>query len=288
MPNLPLANILQPLIDIGDSVMQFFHDSFGLSWGFSIIALTVAVRAVLLPLTLKQFKSMQSLQRLQPQLKEIQAKYKDDRERLSQEMMKFYRKNQVNPLGSCLPLLAQIPVFIALYYLLRTDLRDDICGQTAKPCGEISPGSAEFFFIPDITDTATGIVLIVLLVLYAGTQIISTRVMMVTTDPMQRRLMMLMPLAIVVVAINLPAGLLLYWITTNIWTIGQQLVIKRTVGPITPLPTSAPGATVETGVRKAKAKVGAGGKEKQPTAKQPNAKPPRPPRKRKKRTGRRR
>ena len=98
------------------------------------------VRALLLPLTVKQFKSMQSLQRVAPQLKELQQKYKDDKQRLQQETMKFYQENKVNPFGSCLPLVAQLPVFLALFYMLREDLRLDICGQVAKPCGEVPPG----------------------------------------------------------------------------------------------------------------------------------------------------
>ena len=101
---LVLANIFQPLIDVFDQVILFFHDTVGLSWGLSIIALTVAVRLVLMPLTFKQFKSMARLQQLAPEVKELQEKYKDDKQRLHQEMMKFYRENQVNPLGSCLPL----------------------------------------------------------------------------------------------------------------------------------------------------------------------------------------
>src|SRR3989440_1442448 len=123
------ANVIQPLIDAVDAVLVFFHDNVGLSWGLSIIALTVVVRAALIPLTLKQFKSMQRLQQLQPQIKEIQAKYKDDKQRQNQEMMKFYQENKVNPLGSCLPLVFQLPVFLALFYMLRTDLKRDICGQ---------------------------------------------------------------------------------------------------------------------------------------------------------------
>jgi YidC/Oxa1 family membrane protein insertase len=93
MTTLPIANVVQPLIDVFDSVLVFFHDSVGLSWGFSIIALTICVRAVLVPLTLKQFKSMQGLQRLAPEIKQLQAKYKDDKQRLNQEMMKFYQEN---------------------------------------------------------------------------------------------------------------------------------------------------------------------------------------------------
>jgi YidC/Oxa1 family membrane protein insertase len=129
---LPIANIAQPLIDVFDGVLVFFHDSVGLSWGFSIIALTVVVRAALIPLTLKQFRSMQGLQRLSPQIKELQAKYKDDRQRLNQEMMKFYQENKVNPFGSCLPLVAQLPVFFALFYMLRKDLKIDICGPEER------------------------------------------------------------------------------------------------------------------------------------------------------------
>src|SRR5919205_1401137 len=130
------ANVLQPLIDFFEGILKFFHDTVGLSWGASIIALTVVVRAALVPLTVKQFRSMQALVQLQPQIKELQAKYKDDRQRLNQEMMRFYQENKVNPFGSCLPLVAQLPVFFALFYMLRKDLRVDICGQVAKPCSE--------------------------------------------------------------------------------------------------------------------------------------------------------
>src|ERR671926_598739 len=137
------ANPLQPLIDVFESVILFFHDTVGFGWGLSIVVLTVIVRALLLPLALKQFRSMQSLARHQPELKALQDKYKNDRDRLNQEMMKFYRENKINPLASCLPLLAQIPVFISLFYMLRTDLRHDICPDInpagiahPKPCGE--------------------------------------------------------------------------------------------------------------------------------------------------------
>src|SRR6476661_2433729 len=124
-----LANILQPLIDIFDSVLVFLHDTFGGSWGLSIILLTVLVRLLLLPLTVKQFKSMQSMARLAPQIKELQQKYKDDKQRQQQEMMAFYKEHQVNPFGSCLPLLMQMPVFISLFYMLRKDLKIDICPE---------------------------------------------------------------------------------------------------------------------------------------------------------------
>src|SRR3954453_17927165 len=165
------SNIFQPLIDFFEGFLSFFHDHVGLAWGMSIIALTLLVRAALLPLTLKQFKSMQSLARHQPELKRLQEKYKGDKERLNQEMMKFYRENKINPLASCLPLLAQIPVFISLFYMLRHDLRHDICPAinpagtpNPPPCGE-TPAS-QFLFIPDLTNKATGAVLVTLIVLY--------------------------------------------------------------------------------------------------------------------------
>src|SRR2546423_3247129 len=126
------ANVLQPLIDVAESILKFFHDDVGLSWGWSIVALTLAVRAALVPLTLKQFRSMQALQRLQPEMKKLQAKYKEDKQRLNQEMMKFYQENKVNPLGSCLPLVFQMPVFLALFYMLRRDLRFDICPDVQR------------------------------------------------------------------------------------------------------------------------------------------------------------
>src|SRR6202789_4585644 len=126
---LVTANIFQPLIDVFEALIKFFHNSGGISWGWSIVLLTVAVRAVLVPLTFRQIKSMVRMQALAPQMKEIQAKYKQDKERQSQEMMKFYRENNVNPLGSCLPLILQLPVFISLYYMLRQSLRTDICPE---------------------------------------------------------------------------------------------------------------------------------------------------------------
>ena len=112
------------------------------------------VRAALLPLTFKQFRSMQSLASHAPEMKKLQDRYKGDKERLNQEMMKFYRENKINPFASCLPLLAQLPVFLSLFYMLQDDLRFDICGQTENPCG---PGSrVEFLFITDLTDKVDG------------------------------------------------------------------------------------------------------------------------------------
>ena len=232
---LPIANPVQPLIDVFDHVLVFFHDTVGFSWGFSIIALTIVVRAALIPLTLKQFKSMQALQRLSPEIKALQAKYKDDRQRLNQEMMKFYQENKVNPFGSCLPLVLQLPVFFSLFYMLRKDLKLDICpgivryaaehgtSVTNVACNQVDPGSAKFLFIPDLTAHATGWVLAVLLVLYVGSQLLSSVLMSVTADRNQRFIMIALPFVFVPFIQGFPAGLLVYWITTNFWTVGPAV-----------------------------------------------------------------
>ena len=126
MPSL--ANVIEdafsPLIKLFESIMVFIHAHLvGGSWGLAIVGLTVLIRAVLVPLTYRQLKSMQEMQRLAPQINAIKEKYKDDKQRQQQEIMKFYQENKINPLASCLPLLLQLPVFISLFYMLRTDLK---------------------------------------------------------------------------------------------------------------------------------------------------------------------
>jgi YidC/Oxa1 family membrane protein insertase len=253
---LPAANILQPLINIANAVLQFFHDNAGLSWGMSIIALTICTRALLIPLTYKQLKGMRAMQALQPQIKALQEKYKNDKQRMQQEMMRFYKENKVNPLASCIPLLAQLPVFITLFYVLRHELPPDMgCPQA----GHCAAYGAEFFFIKDLTAKATGAELIVLLVLYVGTQLASGFFMSVTADKSQRTMMFVLPLIFVPFILNFPAGLILYWITTNIWTIGQGLAVQRLI-PVPVVATPEGAAAIQ--------------------AAKP---PPRPPRKKKKR-----
>ena len=233
------ANVLQPLIDFFEAFLLFFHDTVGMGWGASIVALTVVVRAALLPLTLKQFRSMQNMVKFQPEIKRLQERYKGDRERLNQEMMKFYRENKVNPFASCLPLVAQLPVFVSLFYMLQDDLRLDICPQVnppgttdPQPCGQ--GGAAEFLFIPDLTDNATGGVLITLIVLYVGSQLLSTVLMSTATDRTQRIIFLALPFVFVIFIISFPAGLLVYWITTNFWTIVQQTIVRKRLGPMRP------------------------------------------------------
>ena len=229
--------VISQLEDVADAVLKFFHDDVGLSWGLAIVALTFTTRAAILPLSVKQIRSMRALQAYQPQIKEIQEKYKDDRQRLQRELMSFYQTNKINPLASCIPLILQIPVFIALYQLLRNDtFKSDITGcpapfdtDTFQQCLDANP--VPFGFIPNLVDPATGGVLVVLIVLFIVTQLGAGMVMAATADRQQRILMFALPLIIVPFIINFPSALVVYWISTNVWTLGQQLVVKRVLPP---------------------------------------------------------
>jgi len=328
----PLANVIEdafsPLITLFEEIMVFIHDNLvGGSWGFAIVGLTVLIRAVLVPLTFRQLKSMQEMQRLAPQINALKEKYKEDKQRQQQELMKFYQEHKINPLASCLPLLLQLPVFISLFYMLRTDLKKHICGSQLvgrynelhasasnhvaavgklpskfiehTSCDAVAHHSAKFLFLPDITNKATGIDLVILIVLYVGSQVASTLIATATADPNQRRMMLLLPVVFVVILYRYPAGLLVYWITTNLWTIGQQFLIRRHMGtppqadatasqsngkPTRSLKEAIAGAAGGGGARGA----GAGGAKPATVPPTPAAAPPRPPRKKKKRSGRRR
>jgi len=279
------ANIFQPLIDVFQSVVEFFHNSVGVSWGWSIVLLTISVRLLLVPLMLKQFHSMQAMQAHMPELKALQAKYKEDKQRQQQEVMKFYQENKINPLASCLPLVAQIPVFISLFYMLRKNLRPDICpavqttGRAQYLAGHPHTTSAalkamtfpcnghdgsSFLFVHDLTNQATGITLIVLLVLYVATQM-GTQVIMAqpTMDQNTRRLMMFLPLIFLAFVYRFPAGVLVYWVTTNSWMLLQQAAFKyriRRLQPLTPVgPTSLVGGNGKGGSDVDYAALGNGG-----------------------------
>jgi len=203
-------------------VIVFFHDSVGLGWGPAIVALTFVTRIAIIPLSIKQIRSMRALQAYAPQMKEINEKYKDDPQRKQREMMAFYKENQINPLASCFPLLLQLPVFLALFYLLQSDeFQDQVLAS--PPEG--------WLFIPDLTEKATGAVLITLIVIYIVTQLGAGLVMAASADRTQRMIMFGLPLIIVPFIINFPAGLIVYWITTNVWTVGQQYVVKKVAPP---------------------------------------------------------
>lgn len=225
---IPVAHILQPLIDAAEAVILFLHDDVGLTWGLAIVGLTFITRLLILPLSLKQINSMRHLQQHAPELKALQEKYKGDKERLQREMMSFYKENQINPLASCWPLLLQLPVFFALFELLRSQaFKDDVLAE--PPVG--------FLFVDNLTEKATGVELVALLVLFIVTQmgaglVMSSRVQ----DRNQRLIMFGLPFLFSPFIATVPAGLGVYWISTNVWTLGQQWVVM-TFWPPPPLPT---------------------------------------------------
>jgi YidC/Oxa1 family membrane protein insertase len=228
-----LFSILQPLEDVMKSILDFFHSNIGLPWAWSIVALTILVRIVLVPLTVRQIHSMQSLQAHAPEMKAIQQKYKGDRAKLNEELMKFYKENHINPAASCLPLLAQFPVFIALYFTLKHGTKH-ITGSWLH-------------IVPNISAKATshwsGFLL---LAIYGGSQVASTYFMGATMDKTQRRIMMFLPIIFITFVAQFPMGLILYWMTTNLWTVGQGLITRRLV----PKPNALTAATASTGPKR--------------------------------------
>jgi YidC/Oxa1 family membrane protein insertase len=215
--------ILEPIERPLRVILEWFHTAVGLPWAWAIIALTLLVRLVILPLTIKQIRSMQHLQQHAPELKAIQQKYKGDRQRMNEEVMKFYKENKINPAASCLPLLVQFPVFIALYYVLK-DFEKNVL-NAKYPGSDVS----WLHVVPNITDNITshwsGWLLVAIYIVSQLASIIS----MPTTDPKQRYIMLALPFVFLLFIINatFPVGLLLYWVTTNLWTVGQGLVTRR-------------------------------------------------------------
>ena len=216
-----IQSIFQPLIDVANSVLTFFHDSVGVSWGVSIILLTIVTRLAILPLSLKQIRSMRSLQAHQPEIKKIQEKYKGDRQRQQREMMAFYQENKINPFASCVPLLLQLPVFLSLFYLLRSDEFSQELAASGDPS----------FLGVTLDEKATGAALIILIALYFVTMVGSTSIMASSAEGTQKLMMYALPVVFTPIVINFPAGLVVYWITTNLWTMGQQWVVKQVIPP---------------------------------------------------------
>lgn len=255
------------LVEALDSVLRWLHDDVGLGWGIGIIVLTVIVRILLIPLTYKQITSMMHMQQYQPMIKEINEKYKDDPQRKQQELMKFFKEHEINPLASCLPLLLQLPFFICMFYALRDrGLQNEI--ESTNP---------QFLFIDNLVDKPTGTTLVLLLILYVGSQLGSTVVSMSTaTDANQKRIMLALPFILVPFVVTFPSGLLVYWITTNFWTFGQSFVVKHL--------RTKNAEQLETGV----VADGTGTVDASAGSAVDKKAPPPPPRQRKKRTGKRR
>jgi YidC/Oxa1 family membrane protein insertase len=213
---LPLAHILTPLENILRDVLKWLgpHGTIGLTWAWSIVALTVIVRLLLVPLTVRQIHSMQNLQRHAPQMKELQKKYKTDKKRQQEELMKFYRENNINPASSCVPLLAQFPVFISLYLVL-------------KHFPHLPGDNLMWLGLVNITDKASVGWGPLLIAVYVVSQLASSYFMSATAERSQRIMLLVLPFAFIPFIINFKVGLVLYWMTTNLWTVGQGLITRR-------------------------------------------------------------
>ncbi len=232
-----VASVLSPIENALAWLLRHLHDSVGLSWGWSIVALTVIVRVALVPLMVRQIHSMQRMQAHMPEMKAIQQRHKGDRQRLNEELMKFYKENDINPAASCLPLVLQFPIFIALYFTLRHFTKH-------VPHADLVGHKLGWLIVPDITAKIThhwsGWVLLVLYVAsqmgygYFGTP--------PNTPRSQRMLFIVLPLFIFPLIIRFPVGLLLYWMTTNLWTVGQGIITRR----MTPKPAPPPRRTSRT------------------------------------------
>jgi len=253
--------ILDPLYWIVSGVMVVIHtalspvfgEASGVTWSLSIVGLVILIRTLLIPLFVKQIKSQRALTALSPEMKKIQQRYKDDRQKQSEELMKLYKEHKTNPMASCFPILAQAPIFFALFTVLngigknppqaRGVLTTELAAQAAK---------AEFFGAP-ISQTFLGssnatvkIVTVFLIALMSVTTFTTQRQLMVKGMPkldssnnmmlqQQKIMLYLFPVIFAVSGVNFPIGVLIYWSTTNLWTWGQQYyVIKRNPTPGSP------------------------------------------------------
>ncbi|MFE3069030.1 membrane protein insertase YidC [Streptomyces sp. NPDC059247] len=225
-----------------------FGPDTGWAWGLSIVSLVVLIRICLIPLFVKQIKSTRNMQALQPKMKAIQERYKSDKQRQSEEMMKLYKETGTNPLSSCLPILAQSPFFFALYHVLSSIASGKVIGVIDQPLLE-SARQAHIFGAPlaaKFTDSAekvaalqasltdVRIVTAIMIVLMSASQFFTQRQLMmknvdlsVKTPYMQQQkmLMYIFPVIFAVMGVNFPVGVLVYWLTTNVWTMGQQMYV---------------------------------------------------------------
>jgi YidC/Oxa1 family membrane protein insertase len=204
------------------------------SYWFSIVLLTISVRIILIPLTVKQVKSTRVMQELAPEIKKLQAKHKNDKTKLNEEMMALYKERGFNPMAGCWPLLAQMPFFFALYQVI---FRQEIAGEHNVLLGKT------FFGVPleqhwlalnawDKVISQAGITILILTTTMALTTYISQRQLMnkqtAQVNPQQQTIMKLMPLMFFVFAVNVPLAVIIYWVTTNFWSVGQQYILLRT------------------------------------------------------------
>nr|NIQ94142.1 membrane protein insertase YidC [Desulfuromonadales bacterium]NIR34407.1 membrane protein insertase YidC [Desulfuromonadales bacterium]NIS40440.1 membrane protein insertase YidC [Desulfuromonadales bacterium] len=199
------APLSRPLLQF----LKFIHGYLG-NYGLAIILLTVIIKALFWPLTQKSYTSMKAMQKLQPQMQKIREKFKNDRERLNRELMELYKENRVNPLGGCLPMLVQIPVFIALYKVLLFSI-------------ELRHAPFAFW----LTDLSAKDPYYITPILMGATMFLQQKMTPTTMDPTQAKIFMIMPVVFTFIFLNFPSGLVIYWLINNVLTIGQQVMINR-------------------------------------------------------------
>ncbi len=222
----PLGFLEGPL----ESFLVFLNHQGGLTIGWAIVALTMVVRVVLLPLFISQYRSARRMQEVAPLIKELQKRYKNDKRRQQEEMMKLFQEHRVNPFGSCLPILFQAPIFIALFFVLRNFTQENDIEGPLSFMGIIPNVETQFRDL--------GWQAVLLAVIYGVSQLLATEVGFATSPQVnetQRKIFRALPIFIVgglFLYPNVPAGLILYWLTTNLWTCGQQVVLKRRLGPL--------------------------------------------------------
>jgi len=232
--------IWQQIIDALVWLLNHYHDALG-SWGWSIVLLTFTIRLLMVPLTVKQFRSMAAMQVIQPKVKALQNRYKgktarEDRAKMQQELMELYKEHNVNPFGSCLPLLVQAPVFIALNAVLRWHIH---------PTGDLGFLGIDDIFVP-LNKVGT-IAEYTLIILYVGSMLASTLLFSFVQDRQQKYMLAAMPIVFVPFVLRFSTGVMIYWITSNFWTLGQQGIIKRTMGHRFPQPAGKGGGGGSSG-----------------------------------------
>jgi YidC/Oxa1 family membrane protein insertase len=229
-------NLFSPVVDVLGVVLLYFHDTLGVQWWLSIAMLTVVVRTLLFPLTVKQVKNMRAMQDLRPEMERIRAQYRDNRQKQQEEIMKLYQERKVNPLGGCLPILVQMPIFIGIFYVIREFGGYTIGDRVVPPRFEsFHEGGILWFQNLSVADPYY-----ILPVLSALTMLAATEITAKNIDPQQRWLMRLLPIGITIFLFNFPAGLFVYWITSNLVTLAQNYIIYHH-GPGRILPGSERG-----------------------------------------------
>jgi YidC/Oxa1 family membrane protein insertase len=211
-------NVFGPIVGILGAVLLYFHQNLGVAWWLSIVILTVIVRSLLFPLTVKQVKSMRAMQDLKPRMDRVRAQFKDNPQRQREEMAKLYQDQGVNPLGGCLPILVQMPVFIGMFYVIRKF--GGTPGRTPPEYDSFTHGGILWF-----QDLAHADPYYILPIISALTMLAATEITSKNVDPQQRWLMRLLPVGFTAFLLNFPAGLFMYWITSNLMTLGQNYVI---------------------------------------------------------------